>query len=399
MSKINLLINEYNEKLKKSKICEVDNTRSKIFEFFINNKCPLQEKEMYHILEQKYINVFKNKFTSNYKELFNYELKYFDHEYYEFKQKEYELINADNMDISKLITVRNNISKNKGFLNYYEFMNVEDRRYFLSHREIKKLRKFVKKYIISLNESLDSCSFDEYDLSLKKIKTFIGNEYGLKNLNIDYVKDDVWKTAYYPYSNRIELHTKYKNNEKDIFNLSHEYGHIFHLNYNYECFDLPFLDYSISEIFSSYSEAICINEVGNIDLINNHIKRIIEIIITSVVSDEFIQYLYSNPKVTNKDRNLMWEQINKKYNHIPRKKWNEDINRIIYPYHGIDYALAYISTLSVYSGASIYNLYSMRKDASFMLHTKFVKKYLNNPFERTTYKKIKKEIGRLKYEN
>ena len=165
-------------------------------------------------------------------------------------------------------------------------------------------------------------------------------------------------------------------------------------------FDLVTADYTLSEVFSSYSEILCVKYINNNVLINNHIKKFLEIIISSVATDEFLEYLYKNISSSMEEKNNKWESINKKYNIVTSKKWYNDMKRIKYPYHCINYAIAYISTLYSYSNASISKYYRLKDDYNYSTYMDIIKNNnLGNPFVLKTYKDICKDVRRILHES
>ena len=380
MSKIKEMLNKYKLYLDENNYNEINYVRSFIFEFKINNKLSNQEEKEFEEYEDLF---FKNYFYS------------FPESYKEYIKNKPSNIDSSNLD--ELLVLRNNYSNKLGYSNYYDYMFIEDNRYFYNHENILNIRKFVLKYLVPLNENINYIEFDYNDKYLKDIKNYINSNY-LGNVLVNEINsNDSWHLLYYPYSNKFDIYCKYKNNEKDIYNLAHEYGHIFQLIDN-SLFDLVLADYSLSEIFSSYSEILCIKSINDKILINNHIKKMLETIISSVATDEFLEYLYKNINDSNKDG--VFDSINKKYNISTSKKWYNDTKRIKYPYRAIDYAIAYISTLYAYNKANIDNYKKIKEDYYEYTHMDIVKNNnLGNPFDVETYKRICNEVRGIINEN
>ena len=388
MSKVNNLLKKYNSYLTNNNTTnfnKINNIRAQFFEVAITDKISKEEEEKFKIYDDLFFKKFFDSFPNNYKKYIKFSNKFFDKKYYDYKNKEKKLFN----DLDKLLLLRNDYANSMGFNNYYDYMFVEDNKYFYNYNKVLKIRRFVLEYLVPLNNSMDYKSFDYKPSYLKSIKSWIiDNFFDTSNFINELESNESWHLLYYPYSNKYNIYCKYKNNEKDIYNLAHEYGHIFQL-VNNELFDLVTIDYALAEVFSSYSEILCVKNINNNTLINNHIHRILEIIISSVATDEFLEYLYKHIDDSIYQKDNAWENINKKYSIVTSKKWYDDKKRIKYPYRCIDYAIAYISTLYSYNSVSISNYKKLKKDYYDNTYTDIIKNNnLGNPFNLKTYKSI-----------
>lgn len=371
------------------------NFRNCLLEKVYNEELSLNELNDFYKIDKEFINSFDSDLI---KRVYNNYVNNLGNEYYKFKKKEQKLIKRitkENVKNSafKLKKLRNNISED-----YYNFMYIEGNKYDYTKEDIYVMRKLVNKYLAPLYNKI--IINKKYDFNINDyneiINYIVNNEVNNKNVNLIISKSNGVK--YYPNSKEYDLKIFFKNDEKTLFNIAHEYGHIYQLENNHELVDYIYMNYDISEIFSSYNEYLCLNILDNKILNLIHLKRVLKIIISSIIGDEFNEYFYSENNNVEFIENK-WIEINKKYD-FKGKAWFDNIKRIAYPSKTIDYAVAYIATLYKFNDYSIKQYKGMRdnfRDYDFKM---FVKNNdLGNPFIEQTYIEIKERIEKYLYEN
>ena len=291
--------------------------------------------------------------------------------------------------IKKIIFERNKFSNKKNFKNYYDYSCQKENITKEKLVKIKKIRKLVKSYLAKIYEKSRivhlKIEFNKIFLELLKYKSNILNND--KQINVVFEKTrKKWFLKYYPYKDEYHIYQKIKGNENDIINFAHEIGHVYHIsNSKDKIIDLLYLDYGISEFFSSISEVLCIQFFNSYEIKKRHLKKMLKIILSSLVVDEFLELLYTKLEISEEVLNDKWKKLNEEYGLSNYDDWKEVF--IIRGNHEnvICYAISYLLVLSSYEKINQKTLSNFLRDSKTMKTDDLLIKYFEKIDDENLY--------------
>ncbi len=305
--------------------------------------------------------------------------------------------------LNQLIKVRQEIAIRLGFNSYSQVGYIKMNRIGYTKEDIKIFRDQVKKYIVPIIGELKE--MQRQRLGLDALKYYdnaylfadgnakvIGNiddiinktskilnsvciesgklfdtmiKDGLINLDNTPYKSNTGLTAFLPDYKMPIFIKKYMGLDDNITSIHHEFGHALQLYYSRDlrCHENRWPTFDICEIYSTAMEFLMYPHIkkyfGKEDYKYKikHLTNILSLIINMSAYDEFQNFIYDNPGISNQERKNIWLDICKKYYPYRNEdhpyfnkgiEWQIDTNRIDTPFYGIDYALAAICALSFY---------------------------------------------------
>lgn len=303
----------------------------------------------------------------------------------------------------ELIKIRTEEAKVLGFDSYTEIGLIQMNRIGYGVKEITKFRNEVKKYFIPLmkklremqKERLGTQKLNYYDRALlfpdgnakvildlpevlsatSKILGYNSGECqkifdlmiqnGFIDLSDNPEKSNGGITTYLPDYQMPMFIKKYQGLDDNITTIHHEFGHCAQLYFsrNLKYHENRWPTFDICEIHSTTMEFLMyphLEEYFGKDKKKykiKHLTKIIAMIISKCLDDEFQQYLYDNPLKTPEERKNKWLEQCKEYSACEDKSheymikgidWQANSNNIDTPFYCIDYALAGIISLSFY---------------------------------------------------
>ncbi|SHH72710.1 oligoendopeptidase, M3 family [Clostridium collagenovorans DSM 3089] len=379
----------------------------------------------------------------------------------EANEKKYELLEAISLELDKildsLIEVRSRIAKKLGYKSFVELAYARLNRSGYTYKDIENFRNLTIKYIVPIcndlktsmqerlqidslkyyDDEIDSIKYEQKDIkntewikerfkivcesiSLETKELFeVIIQNNLMDLEAKEGKAKISMTTYlcdfkYPYI--IASLTGIK---KDFKTIAHEFGHAFQMYVFNEKNEVPeyILPTKEAAEFSSIAMEFLIwpyiNEVIDEAEVYkfNHLEEVIKWIPYRACVDEFQEYIYSKQKLTIKERKLKWIQLEKKYmpnlNYDGNKYllqgnfWQQQSHIFTLPFYYIDYALAQICALQLWSiceedNKRAWKVYSevCKKGGSLSFLNLIKGTGISSPFEEDTFIDITKAINK-----
>ena len=325
-------------------------------------------------------------------------------------EKKYELMEQLEQRIDEifnsLIQVRTTIAKKLGYNSFVELGYARLSRVDYNEHEVAKFREMILSYIVPISEDLrekqrsrlgiDSLTFyDEEvrfksgDASLKGDSNWLIERFKLilaqlsdhagelftsmheKNFIDVTVREGKARGAYATYLSNAETPYIFANlngSRKDVKILGHEFGHAFQMaifsrENNIPEYILPTKEAcEISSIAMEFliwphMEKVFENEAENYRY--SHLEDSIFTMPYRASIDEFQHFIYKNSTISPAERKEKWKEIEQKY--MPYKTfyehpylqrgsfWHQQIHLFKYPFYYIDYAIAGICALQIWS--------------------------------------------------
>lgn len=306
-----------------------------------------------------------------------------------------------NIILDSLIKLRADIAKYSGFNNYIDISYINMNRYDYTQKDIRKFRKYILNYVNPLiteiqeyqkkylntshisnhNEryvfydKIDIFSNKENFLSLMdKVFTDMSEETKelfllLKNNDLIDVESRKGKSpgAYSIYIENKNISFIITNNSgtyEDILNFSHEFGHALQrrLSGKYKIIEYSLPTMELGEVSSMTMELLIYPFIDkylkeySLKYKYNHMFQAILFLPYVAAIDEFQEQIYSNLQLTIDERNILWQNIEKKYMpwrnyteyEVKINSWQQQGHIIFSPFYYIDYALAQMTALEIW---------------------------------------------------
>ena len=338
-------------------------------------------------------------------------------------EKKYELMeqNEDRIDnlFDSLIQVRTKIAKKLGYQSFVELGYARLSRVDYNEQEVANFRKMILKYIVPISEKLrekqrirldiealtfydEEVRFKSGDAILKGDSNWIIEKFKIIFHNLSKQSGEIFTTmhdkkfmdltnkkgkargAYATYlcnEKTPYIFANLNGSRKDVKVVGHEFGHAFQMAVFNQKNNIP--EYILPtkeacEISSKamefliwpYMEEIFGDKAENYRY--SHLEDAIFAMPYRASIDEFQYFIYSNPNVSSKERKKKWVEIEQKYmpykasyNHPYLERgslWHQQIHIFKYPFYYIDYAIAEICALQIWSIAQT------DKDAAWNLY-------------------------------
>jgi len=369
--------------------------------------------------------------------------------------------NANEFDgiFDKMVKLRNDMALKMGYKNFIELGYARMKRIDYNESMVSKFRKDIKDYIVPLasklrekqrkrlgvNELMFHDSFIQfntgnatpkgdpewimkngktmYDELSKETKEFY--DFMFENELMDvYSKKGKADMGYCEYIAKYKspyIFANMNGTEGDITVLTHEAGHAFQAyasrNYFFKEYNEPSFEtaeiHSMSMEFLTYPWMDLFFKDDTDKFKFSHLSGTINFLPYGVLVDEFQHWVYENPHVSPKERNLKWREIEKEcmphLNFDGNKflenggRWQKQGHIYEVPFYYIDYCLAQICAFQFWSKAihngnggfkaalkDYINLCSKGGSKSFL--ELVGETNLNSPFDENVIKKISKEI-------
>ena len=382
----------------------------------------------------------------------------------EANEKKYELFGKTSLEIDNildsLIKVRTKVAEKLGYNSFIELAYARLNRTGYSSKDIESFRNLVVKYIVPLctklnieqqerlqidclkyyDDEMDSIKYEQNNvkdvewlkdkfeivcetLSIETKELFeIMKQNNLMNLEAKEGKAKVSMSTYlcdfkYPY-----IIASLTGIRKDFKTLAHEFGHAFQMYVFNEKNDIPeyILPTKEAAEFSSIAMEFLIWPYLNGIMEEaetykfNHLKDVVKWIPYRACIDEFQEYIYSKPQITIKERKLKWRQLEEKYmpylNYDGNKYleegnfWQQQSHIFTFPFYYIDYALAQICVLQLWSICEIdknkaWEVYLdiCEKGGSLSFLNLIKSTNISSPFEEETFIDIRQAINKWMY--
>ncbi|MFJ8101648.1 M3 family oligoendopeptidase [Lysinibacillus sp. NPDC096212] len=342
-------------------------------------------------------------------------------------EKKYELLEQYENRIDELfdslIQVRTQIAKELGYNSFVELGYARLSRVDYGQQEVADFRKMILKYMVPISEKLrgkqririgigiENLTYYDEEVRFKtgeailkgdsnwmieKFKTIfqqLSNQPGEifklmhENKYMDLtIKENKARGAYTTYlcNEKIPyIFANFNGSRKDVKVLAHEFGHafqmaIFNQNNNIPEFILPTKEAcEISSITMEFLIWPYMEEIFGDDAMNyrySHLEDAIFAMPYRASIDEFQHFIYTNPNLSSVERKKKWIEIEQKYmpykttyNHSYLKKgnfWHQQTHLFKFPFYYIDYAMAQICALQIWSIAQkdIYTAWNVYMD-------------------------------------
>lgn len=329
-------------------------------------------------------------------------------------EKKYELLEQYENRIDELfdslIQVRTQIAKELGYNSFVELGYARLSRVDYSQQEVADFRKMILKYMVPVSKKLrenqririgiENLTYYDEEVRFKtgeailkgdsnwmieKFKTIFqrlseqpGEIFKLMHENkyMDLtIKENKARGAYATYlcNEKIPyIFANFNGSRKDVKVLAHEFGHafqmaIFNQNNTIPEYILPTKEAcEISSIAMEFLIWPYMEEIFGDDAMNyrySHLEDAIFAMPYRASIDEFQHFIYTNPNLSIVERKKKWVEIEQKYmpykttyNHPYLKKgnfWHQQIHLFKFPFYYIDYAMAQICALQIWSIAQI----------------------------------------------
>lgn len=296
--------------------------------------------------------------------------------------------------IKNIVFERNKFSSKMNYKNYYDFSCQKENINNEKLVKIKEVRKLAKNYLAKIYEKSHITHLEiEFNKILPELLEYKNNLLNSdKQVNIKFEKTrEKWFLKYYPYKDEYHIYQKIKCNENDIINFAHEIGHVYHIsNSKDKIINLLYLNYGISEFFSSISEVLCIQFFNSFEIKKRHIQKMLKIILSSLVVDEFLEFLYTKVEINEEELNNKWKKVNEEYGLKSYGDWKEVF--IIRGNHEnvICYAVAYLLVLGSYEKINKKTLSSFLLDSKIMNIDELLIKYFGRIDDENLYINLSK---------
>jgi len=379
----------------------------------------------------------------------------------EANEKKYELFGKISLEIDNildsLIKVRAKIAEKLGYNSFIELAYARLNRTEYSSRDIESFRDLIVKYIVPLctklkikqqerlqidclkyyDDEMDSIEYEQNNvkdlewlkdkleivcesLSVETKELFeIMKRNNLMNLEAKEGKAKVSMSTYlcdfkYPY-----IIASLTGTSEDFKTLAHEFGHAFQMYVFNEKNNIPeyilptkeaaeFSSIAMEFLIWSYLNEI-IEEAETYKL--NHLEDVIKWIPYRACIDEFQEYIYSKLQITIEERKLKWRHLEGKYmpylNYDGNKYldegnfWQQQSHIFTFPFYYIDYALAQICVLQLWSICEIdknkaWKIYLdiCKKGGSLSFFDLIKSTNISSPFEEKTFIDIIQAINK-----
>ncbi|MEK4092695.1 MULTISPECIES: M3 family oligoendopeptidase [unclassified Viridibacillus] len=329
-------------------------------------------------------------------------------------EKKYELLEQYENRIDELfdslIQVRTQIAKELGYNSFVELGYARLSRVDYGQQEVADFRKMILKYMAPISEKLrekqririgiENLTYYDEEVRFKtgeailkgdsnwmieKFKTIFqqlseqpGEIFKLMHANKYMgltIKENKARGAYATYlcNEKIPyIFANFNGSRKDVKVLAHEFGHafqmaIFNQNNTIPEYILPTKEAcEISSIAMEFLIWPYMEEIFGDDAMNyrySHLEDAIFAMPYRASIDEFQHFIYTNPNLSIVERKKKWVEIEQKYmpykttyNHPYLKKgnlWHQQIHLFKFPFYYIDYAMAQICALQIWSIAQI----------------------------------------------
>lgn len=330
----------------------------------------------------------------------------------EATEKKYELMEQHEKRIDEifdsLVQVRTDIAKKLGYHSFVELGYARLSRIDYNQHDVANFREKILKYIVPISEELrekqrirlglDTLKYFDEEVRFKSVDTILSGEINwiiekfktifqqlskqcgevfttmIKNKMMDLsVKENKARGAYSTYlcdEKTPYIFANLNGLRKDVKVLAHEFGHAFQMavsnqNNNIQEYIIPTKEAcEISSIAMEfliwpYVEDIFGDEAQNYRY--SHLEDAIYSMPYRACIDEFQHVIYENPSISSKERKEKWIEIAHKYmpyktsyNHPYLAKgsmWQQQIHLFKFPFYYIDYAIAQICSLQIWTKA------------------------------------------------
>ncbi len=356
--------------------------------------------------------------------------------------------------VSSLIQIRTTIAHNLGFSSYKDYGFIKMNRIDYGEEDLNEFKKNVKLYLVPIIEKLKILQtkrlnlkkLEYYDesvlfkdgnaqikLSLEEVIETLKNIYRQTNTEVFELFETLLKeglidlenrenkssgglTTFLPDYNMPTFIKKYEGLEANFTSIIHELGHCIQLYFSksLKYHENRWPTFDICEIHSTANELLIYPYIelffadDSEKYFIRHLTSLLNIVVGQCAMNDFQNFIYENPHVTQEERNGKWKEITNEYKmslynldyYNKGISWQTDINRIDDPFYGIDYALATICALSFYeeldNPKNAYNHFvSLCKDGGSLSFKELIEKHqLRSPFKEEDIKILSKIITR-----